>query len=34
MAQELYGVIMTKREIRAKAQELVDRGVREFPPKS
>ncbi len=33
MAQELYGVLMTKREIKVKAQELLDRGVREFPPK-
>ena len=32
-AQELYVTIMTKKEVKAAAQELLDRGVREFPPK-
>lgn len=34
MAQELYGVAMTKGEIKAAAQKLLDQGMREFPPKS
>lgn len=34
MAQDLYGVIRTREELRGEARKLIDSGVKEFPPRT